>query len=337
MVLFFVVISAATVCADEVVFMNGERLIGTIDRLVDGKLTITSEAVGTVTVDLVNVATFSTDTPIEMHLVDGTVTSQQVSADETGRVSTVGTDVVKGQTVAIDSITAINPPKKEAPKWKGNITGGYTLTKGNSETETATVDVSIARRAEKDRITLNAAYLFAEQEDPNSGDEETTHDKWFAALKYDYFVSQKMYVFGNGRVERNRIAELDNRLTLGSGGGYQWIESDTFNFGTEAGVAWLYEEYDTNDDSETEFSLQLGCHLDKQLRDNVEFLHDLTYYPAFSDLSDYFLTSQAELRAALTEAIYSSFKVVLDYDASPAPGSDKTDLAYIFGVGLRLF
>ncbi len=330
-------ICSATVSADEVVFKNGERLVGTIERVVDGKITITSEAVGSVTVDFVQVATFSTNAPVEIHFKDGTVTSQKVEAAGCGRISTAGTDVVQAQSFAVDSIVAINPPKKVPARWTGNITAGYTLTKGNSETETANIGVSLARRAENDRITLDAAYLFSAQEDPDTGGEKTTQDKWYAGLKYDYFVSEKTYVFGNGRVERNRIAELDNRLTLGGGIGCQWFESETFNLGTEAGIAWLYEKYDTEDDSQSEFSVQLGYHLDKQLNDHVTFLHNLTYYPAFSDLSDCFLTTQAELRAALTKSLFGSFKVVLDYDSTPAAGSKKTDLTYILGVGLKLF
>jgi len=331
------VMCSATVSADEVVFKSGERLAGTIERLVGGKLTIASEAAGSVTVDLVKVATFSTDAPIEIHFEDGTVTCQKVEAAESGRISTAGTDVVAAQSFAVDSIVAINPPKKAPAEWTGNVTAGYTLTRGNSETETANIDVSLARRAENDRITLNAVYLFSAQENPDTGDEKTTQDKWYGALKYDYFVSKKTYVFGNGRVERNRIAELDNRLTLGGGMGYQWLESETFNLGTEVGIAWLYEKYDTEDDSENEFSVQLGYHLDKQLNDHVTFLHNLTYYPAFSDPSDCFLTTQAELRAALTKSLFGSFKVALDYDSTPAAGAKKTDLAYILGVGLKLF
>ena len=36
---------------------------------------------------------------------------------------------------------------------------------------------------------------------------------------------------------------------------------------------------------------------------------------------------------ALTESMFGSFKAILDYDSTPAPGIGKTDTKYIQGVG----
>jgi hypothetical protein len=66
---------------------------------------------------------------------------------------------------------------------------------------------------------------------------------------------------------------------------------------------------------------------------NVKFIHDLTYYPSTDKVSDYFLTSTAEIRAYFTSTMFTTFKVIFDYDATPAIGSHKTDTKYLFGVG----
>jgi len=65
-----------------------------------------------------------------------------------------------------------------------------------------------ANRAEQDRITFNAGYLYGRQKDPNTGVRSTTTDNWFLFGKYDYFFSKKFYGFLSSRVERDRIAEL---------------------------------------------------------------------------------------------------------------------------------
>jgi len=307
----------------------------------EGKITITSETIGDVQVRIEDVETFSTDTPIELHFKDGTVLTEKVQADDAGLVATEGSGVVKPQTFAVSDIVAVNPPSKPKPKWKGDITAGYTITKGNSNTSTANVNIDMARRSETDRITLGGAYLFSQQEDPNTGDNETTTDKWYTSVKYDYFFAPKAYTFVDARLERNRIADLDMRLTTGLGAGFQWIETERIELNTEAGLAWLYEAYSTDEtgekNSSNEISAQLGYHLDASLNDHVSFLHRLKYYPAASNLSDYYLTTDAELRADLTRSLFASIKGILDFDSTPAEDAKHSDITYIFGLGIRLF
>jgi len=331
-----VVAWSAAVSADEIVFKNGEKLVGKVESVIEGKLKVTSETAGTVTVDFATVRTFSTARPVVLHFRDGTVTRQKVNAADDGKIMTEGTELVPAHTFAVVDIIAVNPPIKVPPKWTGNVTAGYTITRGNSETDTANVDVDVSRRGEKDRINLKGAYLYGRQEDPSTGEDKTTQDKWFASTKYDYFLNEKMYTFVNGRIERNKIAKLDNRLSVGGGGGYQWIETDVMNIWTQAGLGWLYENYDDEDSSQSEVTAQLMYHVNRRLNEHVTVLHDLSFYPALEDFSSYFMTTQFELRASITRTVFASFKVVMDYDSTPARDADKTDLTYIFGIGIRL-
>jgi hypothetical protein len=68
---------------------------------------------------------------------------------------------------------------------------------------------------------------------------------------------------------------------------------------------------------------------------NTKFLHDLTYFPAFEDFSDFFLTSTAEVRTNLTKTMFANFKVIFNYDATPALDREKTDVKYLLGVGMN--
>jgi putative salt-induced outer membrane protein YdiY len=153
--------------------------------------------------------------------------------------------------------------------------------------------------------------------------------------KYDYFFSEKMYGFVDGRYEKDDIAQLDRRMIIGVGGGYQWIESEDMNFSTELGLASLYEKFDNETDSNSELSFQVGYNFDKKLRKNIKFTHDLTFYPALEKFSDYFLTSSTGIRADFTERIFMTFKTIFNYDETPAIGADKTDVKYFLGIGYR--
>jgi len=331
--LLFLGVLGQAIYADEVFFKNGDRLSGKIEQLVDGKLVFKSDLAGTVTVDISNIQTLSSDVPLKVHLKDGTVLNQKLAKAEPNRFAIEDSETLKAQEFELAAISSINPPPKPEPKWTGNISAGFTSTHGNTETDNISASVNLSKRTEKDRTQLSADYARARQKDPDTGEKKTTEDWWRTKAKYDYFFTKKLYGYLDGRYEKDAIAELDRRVIVGSGGGYQWIESDDMNFSTEAGVASLYEKFDNQTDSKSEISVQAGYNFDKRLMKNVKFIHELTYYPSIEQFSDYFLTSTAEVRANFTETMFTNFKVIFDYDATPAVGKGATDVKYIWGIG----
>jgi putative salt-induced outer membrane protein YdiY len=329
-----VVVFSPILLADELVLKNGDRLTGKIQRLVEDKLIFKSDVAGDLKIDISNIETFSSDLPIELHLKDGTILNQRAIMAEPNRFAIEGGDAVQPQTFEIANLMSINPPEKPKPKWTGNISAGLTATQGNTSTESVNASINLTRRSEKDRTKLTADYAKGRQEDPDTGVKKTTEDWWRTKAKYDYFFSKKLYGYLDGRYEKDSIAQLDRRVVLGGGAGYQWIESDDMNLSTEAGLASVYEKFDNQTSSNSELSFQLGYNFDKKLHKSVTFLHDLTYYPSTDNFSNYYLTTTAELRTYFTERMFANFKVIYDYDATPAMGAGNTDVKYILSVGL---
>ncbi|MFH1719432.1 MAG: DUF481 domain-containing protein [Planctomycetota bacterium] len=320
---------------DELVLKNGDRLTGKIVRLVDGKLVFKSDVAGEVTVELSNIQTFSSDEPITVNLKDKTGFNQKVLGAGAGRFGVEGSDLLEAQEFVVADIVSINPPIKPIPKWTGDISAGITSTHGNTKTEMISANANFSKRTEKDRTMLGADYAKGEQEDPDTGQTVTIEDWWRARGKYDYFFGEKKYGYLDGRYEKDAVAELDRRVIVGAGGGYQWIESENMNFSTELGLASLYEKFDNQTESNSEMSFQVGYNFDKKLRKNIKFTHDLTFYPSIDKFSDYFLTSTAGVRADFTEKIFMTFKTIFNYDETPAVGAHKTDVKYFLGIGYR--
>jgi putative salt-induced outer membrane protein YdiY len=319
--------------ADIVVFKNGDRLSGKIETVADGKLTLSTESAGMVTIDMAHVDTFSTDAPIKLQLNDGTVLSQKVNASRGGEVELAGSETIKGQPLALSALAAVNPPEKPKPAWTGNVTGGYVQTTGNSETTNASVDLKLSRRTEDDRTTVSGYYLFG-KEKTAGGQEQTSTDKWGVLGKYDYFLTQRFYTFVNASYERDRVANLDARAIGGGGVGYQWFESPEMNFNTDAGLGFMHEQYSNPTRTTNTVVGQLGDHFDRKLTDTLTFLQDLRFYPDLKKPANFKVNASAELRAALTKTIYANFKVIMDHNSEPAAGAKKTDMTYIVGVGV---
>jgi putative salt-induced outer membrane protein YdiY len=315
--------------ADVVYMNNGDRLTGVVVSAGGGVLVFKSPSVGEVKIPLSDVATFTTDQPIQVHLNDGTVLAQPVAAGEPGRIATAGAGPVQGKDIPLTSIKTVNPPPV---KWTGSVTAGVMLTRGNTYTDSANAGFDAVRRAEEDRLTLKAAYNYS-REKPSGEEARVSQENWMAGVKYDYFVSEKWFLYGNGRVERDHIANLDLRLTPGAGVGYQWIESAKTNFNTEGGLTWVYERYTDPDSTRDYLAARLAYHLDHQLSENVKFIHNVEVLPSLEEFGEFLLTADAGLRANLTKSFFSEAKVVYQYNSQPAEGKDKSDIRYIMSLG----
>ncbi len=331
----FVVIFSYSAFAGVVHLSNGDKLTGKIVKMADGKLVIESELAGTIEIPVKNITTLQSGEILEMHFTNGSVLKQPVEmSPSSGRVKLVADKFIDSQEIAIADLASINPPAPEPPRWKGALSAGLTYTSGNTNNETLALSGSLAKETDQDRITFGFDLYNKEVETQGTSEKITTEDWWKLRGKYDYFYSEKLYVFAEGRYEQDKIALLDKRVIVGGGLGYQWIKSDPENFSVEAGLTNVFEDYSNDTESTSTFSAILGYHYDLKFNKVFSFIHDTSYFPSTEDMSDYYLTTSAELRAKITGNMFSNIKVLYDYDATPAAERKKTDIKCIVGVGL---
>jgi hypothetical protein len=314
--------------ADQVLLDNGDRLTGTINSADDGKITITCPVEGKVVVDLAKVKTFSTDEPIKIVLNDGTVIDQVVNEGDAGTVKTAPNGSLAVQAIPLANVAKINPA---AVAWTGTIAVSGAYSQGDTNSESIGATVNLARRTDTDRFLLAAQYLFGKQK--VNGVSTTATDQWYVTPEYDYFFTKKLYMTANVRVEKNRIQNLDLRVTPALGLGYQFVEKPDFNANVEGGLAWVYEEYSTLPQPNENFSLRLAYHIDKTFWETLKLFSDCAYFPSMENASKYLVIFKAGGRLALTKQMFSELRYELDYDSQPAPGSKRSDEQVILAVG----
>ncbi len=233
----------------------------------------------------------------------------KVSPGDDGTVQVVPIEGGTPQALALKDVTQLNPPPV---KWTGALIFNGLVTRGNSETENIGASVNAVRRSEIDRITFGAGYYYGRQRNNDTGESSTNINNWFVLGKYDFFLTKQFYLYTAARIERDIIAELDLRVTAGGGVGYQWFETPTFNLFTEAGLAWVYENFSDQQPSEDHLAARLAYH--------VAFV-------------DYNLNLDAGLRATIVQNFFAEFKFEFRYDSTPAIGARKEDLRYLLGIG----
>lgn len=318
--------SAATARADKVEFKNGDVLTGDIVEY-DGKaLTLKTAAAKEVKIDLNQVKTFSSTGPITVKLKDGTVIGQHAEAAEDGAIS------LNNRVYPFDQIKQINPPKVE---WTGSVIAGAVVTRGNAFTDQYHAAFDLQRRGEHDRVTSSGSYNFGRELNQDTGDKSTSADNAMLQGKYDYFLEgNKWYLFVNALAMKDRIQDLNIRFVPGVGVGYQWIESPSLNFNSEAGLSWIYEDY-KDEPIKQSIAARLAYHVDKTVYDRVKLFHNLEYIPGLESGSGYLINADAGVRSDVTKSFFIEAKVELNHDSAPASGNTKDDLRYIFGVGWK--
>jgi putative salt-induced outer membrane protein YdiY len=330
---------AGSAFADEVVFTNGDRLAGKVVRLAEGKLVLQTEFLGEVSFAADSVRTFSTEAPIEVHLADGTVLHAPAAAGEPGSIQMREAGAPVPRAVRFAEISAINPPKPGV-KWSGSVSAGVTVTRGNSDTESATVGAEVVRRAEKDRCTAKGDYLATRQDEKDDNDptteegRETTQRVLRGSLQYDYFISKHLYGYAAVEGGEDRLADLRLRVIGTTGAGVQWIETDDLKLSTEGGFGWLSEYYEDGSEQGS-LSARAAYEAEKSFNELVRAFHTFEGYHGFDDPHDFLVHAEGGLRSSLTKSMFGEFKVVFDWDSTPAPDAERTDVRYIFALGWK--
>jgi putative salt-induced outer membrane protein YdiY len=316
--------------ADEIQFTNGDKLTGKVVKMKDGKLGFDSKMAGTIAVNWADVATLSTDEPVTVQLEGGEILVDKLVAAEPGTVKTAGSESVTQQTIPLASAAKVNP---EPVEWKGAVLAGAELARGNTNKNAATVGIDAVRRSELDRITFGAGYASEETEDADEVGRHSTKRKMFGALQYDYFFTKQLYGYGNARGEKDGPAELALRFTAGVGGGYQWIETDTLKWNTEAGLSWVSESFTDATPNNDYLALRLASNLDWVLYPGLTFFQYTRWYPSLEALDDQLVEASTGLRYKIWGDFFGESKVVFVWDSTPAESKRQEDLTYILGIG----
>ncbi len=220
---------------------------------------------------------------------------------------------------------AVSEEEPVEPKWTGTVTLGTGWVDGNTKSESINGTADAEYRRERDRTTLGALYAYKEEFGIR------TEDKYGASGQYDYFFDEKTYVLGQLSYDTDTIARLRRRITLGTGVGHQFREDETLKLNAEAGLSYVDEEFRTSDSDFT--AARVAYNLTWFIAEGWEASHSLSVFPAVDDLDDYYLTSDARLKANLTERMFAQLQYLMDHDETPAAGAEETDHKVTLSLG----
>jgi hypothetical protein len=206
---------APAVLADQITLKNGDHLTGTVVKS-DGKiLVLHTEFAGDVTLQFAAITQITTDKPLHVALKDGqTVVGPITTSDgklEVAPSSGAPVETPKESVVAIrndaDQLAyekALHPNLLHG--WNGGANVGFSLTRGNSQTENLSLAFNAARATKNDKLSLytNAVYGTNQLATPS-----TTANTETGGIRYDRNINPKMFGFVGADVMSNALQDLD--------------------------------------------------------------------------------------------------------------------------------
>ncbi len=230
------------------------------------------------------------------------------------------------------AFVAEDAPKPVMDKWTGSIAIGAIYQDGNTDTRSANANAQAEYRRERDRWSAAGYWDYGETKDQTTGAWSLNSRKAGLGVKYDYFLSKKVYVSANAGIETDKLADLEQRLFFGAGLGYQWREDEKLKWNSEAGVGYFIEDRYVDEDKEY-VAARIANNIEWQINEKTSFANNLAVYPSLEEKEDVYGRSDTRLKTALTEAMFAQLQWVWDYDNTPSAGKERNDNKVVLGVG----
>jgi putative salt-induced outer membrane protein YdiY len=235
--------------ADQVTLKNGDHLTGTIVKG-DGKsIVLHTDAEGDITIQLSSVTEIKTDQQLHIGLKNGkTVVGTVTGAGNTLQVATKNAGTVEAPEADITVIrndaeeTAFQ--KAQHPGllhgWTGGANVGFSVARGNSETENLALSFNAVHASANDKWTLYATSIDTTN---NLATPSTVANLETGGLRYDHNLNARAFVFGSADYTANALQFLDLRSIYSGGFGVHVIKNTKTTLDVFGGLAYTHETY----------------------------------------------------------------------------------------------
>jgi putative salt-induced outer membrane protein YdiY len=336
---------------------NGDRLTGTVVKSDGKELVLHTDAAGDVTLKFDAIQEIKTDAELHVTIKGGkTAVGPVTTTDGKLEVATKTAGIVE---VPKTDVTLIrNDAEQQAYDkslhpglmhgWNGGINVGFSVARGNSETENLALAFNAAHPTLHDKITLYASTINTTN---NLATPSTVASLEQGGLRYDRDVNPKLFVFGAGDFMANALQFLDLRQVYTGGFGFHAIKSDRTILDFLGGLNYTHETYSNgtllvpaNPPNPAVYesygktnkfaALTLGEELNQKLGKSTVLTQNLGFFPNLQQTGEYRFTFNVGTVTKIRKWLGWQNQFGDIYVSNPPTGSKSNDV--IFTTGLNI-
>jgi putative salt-induced outer membrane protein YdiY len=338
--------------ADQITLKNGDRLTGTVVKG-DGKtLVLHTDAAGDVTIQFSAIQDIKTDQELHVSWKNGkTAVGPVTSAD--GKID-VATKTAGTVEASREDVTLIRNDAEQAAyektlhpgvfqAWTGGANVGFSVARGNSQTENLALAFNAARTTTKDKITLYATSIDTKND---LATPSTVANLETGGLRYDRNLNPRLFVFGAADFMSNALQYLDLRSVYGGGFGFHAIKTDATTLNILGGINYTHETYsngppipNTSPQAFTSYgrtnrfaALTLGEELNQKLGKSTILTQNLYFYPNLQQTGEYRSTFSLGTVTKLSKWLGWQTQFGDIYVSNPPTGAKKNDILFTTGL-----
>ena len=157
-----------------------------------------------------------------------------------------------------------------------------------------------------------------------------------AQLKYDFFLTKRVFLDTFALFEQDTFQDLNLRSTFGAGPGYQFIDTKRTQLSGMLGLAYVNEDWRTRPHDSTAagvWAITLNTAL---IPERLIFFHRQQGFYDFNAPNAWRLRADQGFRVPVYKQFAMNLEYDLRYDSNPAPGRKPTDHLFIVGVSYVL-
>ena len=256
---------------DWIELKSGEWLKGKIKSLQDEKLEFDSEEMDVHTFDWKDIRTVRSPrlNSVRIENVKPVEGSLLVTTNEVQVMGADGTN-----TYPRAELLAIAPTgNREVDKWSANVSAGVSFRAGNTREVEVNTQATVQRRTPDTRLSLE---YFGNYGKINGNETEQNHN--FVG-QFDYFLSRRLYArLPDIQYFRDPLQNIDHRLTVGGGVGYDLVKTARTEWNATIGPAWqrnwFHSVEEGVDPSPQSLALVLATRLDVELTKRLDFIFE---------------------------------------------------------------
>lgn len=171
-----------------------------------------------------------------------------------------------------------------AEPFKGQADLGWLTTSGNSETTSLNAQLKLTKEAEK--WLHEAVFTAIGSSNENDGVDETTAEKYTAALKSDRKLDDRSYLYALANYTDDRFSGFDFQANAGFGYGYKVIAEEDKTLQLEVGPGYSFNRYSTIPASGDREIEEVTYRIGEKFTWNFSETSELSQYLAYEAGSD---------------------------------------------------
>jgi len=351
--MIFLFISSALL-ADQVTLKNGDRLTGTVVKS-DGKtLVLHTDAAGDVTFKFDAIQEITTSEPLHVTLKGGkTAVGPVTTSDGKIEIATKTSGTVEA---AKEDVTLIRNDaeqqafeKLERPGllhgWNGGANVGFSVARGNSQTENLALAFNAIHPTLNDKITLYANTIDTKND---LATPTTVANLTQGGFRYDRNLNPRLFVFVAADFMSNALQFLDLRAVYSGGFGFHAIKSDATVLDFLGGINYTHETYSNGPlivgsappafvsygHTNRFAALTLGEELNQKLGKSTVVTQSLYFYPDLQQTGEYRGTFNLGTVTKLSKWLGWQNQFGDIYVSNPPVGARKNDIILTTGLNV---